>query len=203
MQVAGILQDNLDNVYGHYLDSILYNVKHDYRDNPIPDFLQPFETTDPTFSRMWGSTRSADESYVERMYWRRPEFVEIQKESYMRDGVEIECEDCVKFGYNLNVFRLITVSVVHFTSFCLMLEEWVYLNIVLLRRSNNCIPRTQLEHVFAHARILQHHFEANVPWQVLVAMRLHQTRDGPVALDLPDDLYQPFADRWKMSGNTS
>jgi len=202
MPVAGILQDNLDSVYRHYLDNP-YVVAEDYRGNFVPVFPQPFANTDPTFSRMWGSTRYEDKSYVEGMYWRRDEFVEVQKEYYERDGVRIECEVCVKFGYNFNVFRLIAMSVVHFTSFCCMLEEWVYLNISLFKRKNNGIPKTRLQHVFAHARILRHHFEANVPWQVLVAMGLHQTREGFVAHYMADPAYKPFADRWTMSGHTS
>jgi len=38
---------------------------------------------------------------------------------------------------------------------------------------------------------------------MLWAMRLHQMRDGPLNLNLPDDSYQPFADRWTMSGDNS
>jgi len=198
--VTGIVRDNYLSVFDHWNLSVPGETHLDHSDHLVPNCGVPVENLDPYFSQMWGDGNAHNPTFVMRGNWRRNHFVEVDDEV------------SVYFGYHVDSLRLISMSVVHFTQHCNNLENWLHQQIGLFKRPSLGISRTRIKEIFEHARRLRCCYESLVPWQVLMAMRVHQLRLDPIYTDEPagsagvkhpDISYVPFPHRWEMSGQTS
>ena len=198
--VTGILQDNYNSVFQHWTLSVPDDNHTDNQDHVVPDCGLPVENLDPLFARMWGDGNKDSESYVTRGNWRRDFDVEVG-------------EKVGRYGYHEDSLRLISMSVVHFTQHCNDLENWLHQQIRLFKRPKQGLKLARIKEIFEHARRLRCCYECLVPWQVLMAMRVHQLRldpiynNGPAGSagggEHPDISYEPFPRKWEMTGNTS
>jgi len=207
MPVAGDLPDRSDVtvVFDHFRVSL----PNDWvleEGKATPDFDMPVSAKSPGFSRMWGDANYHSPSYAQNMYWRRKEDIEVQQIDYLRKGIRIIAEQCVLHGYHVHDYHYQSFSATHFEKFCKLLELWVQLNIQLYYSPLNCykIEIERLQEVFAFAAQARHHFECQVPYLVLLAMRKHQLREGAHyqngrVEDLPDARFKPFADTYRLS----
>jgi hypothetical protein len=198
--VTGILQDNYDSVFQHWTLSVPHDHHRNNEDHVVPNCGLPVGNLDPLFARMWGDGNKDNPSFMTLGNWRR--------------DFQVEVNDLVgRYGYNWDSLRLISMSVVHFTQHCNDLENWLHQQIRLFKRIKQGLKLARIKEIFEHARRLRCCYESLVPWQVLMAMRVHQLRLDPIYMDgpagsagggkPPDISYEPFPRRWEMTGDTS
>jgi len=201
MPVAGQVREGHFQPHEHFAQSLPAELRDTFSNSGDwrPRFQSPTYHTNQGFARMWGGGRRAEEdTYANRMFWRRPRHVATQVDTYVnRDGVTVQGEISQVLGYAFEDYRRISSLILHFTVFCQNVEQWLYEQTVLARLQEGlCITPQRLADAFAFALRARHRLEANTPWQVLMAMRAHQLREGPMygmpALE-PDLAYAPFA----------
>ena len=194
--VTGILMDNTLTVFNHWNLSVPDATHFDTCNHEVPDCGVPVSNLHPVFARMWGDADISTAAYVERGNFRRPVFHYFGDDRY--------------FGYHPDSLRLISMSVVQFTQHCNHLEDWLQKQIRLFKRTLVGLKLARITEIFEHARLLRCFYECLVPWQVLMAMRVHQLRLDPIydqraagSAAHPDTSYVPFPLKWEMSGVTS